>query len=456
MYKKLFILATFCLSFCAFCEEEKESQEIRVQLATDNILSPLYLGKISSSTSSLDRQYVQQLEAILQFDLNYNGQTKVVPRNEQKEIVLLDSDCQKAFDPILWKKHGVAFVVKGTITGKTLSVYAFSAQTGSLKHFKDIALSGSLAQDRRQIHKAADAVHRSFFATAPISNTRILYSVQAKNAQNEGSDWTSEIWECDWDGGNARQVTKENSYCVSPVILPSSPQTSSDRFLYVSYKLGQPKIYLATLKEGIGKRLIDLKGNQLLPAVSPQRDKMAFICDAAGRTDLFIQPFHPERGEIGKPIQLFSYPRSTQASPTFSPNGSKVAFVSDKDGAPRIYVIPSEVGEKRANAELITKQNKESSCPAWSPDGTKLAYSAKTNAIRQIWIYDFASGEERQLTAGPGNKENPCWAPDSIHIVFNSTDPSSSELYLVNLNQPEAVKISQGPGKKHYPTWGTR
>jgi TolB protein len=130
--------------------------------------------------------------------------------------------------------------------------------------------------------------------------------------------------------------------------------------------------------------------------------------------------------------------------------------VSDKDGAPRVYIIPSKQGQRRAEPVLITKQNSESSCPSWSPDGTKLAYSAKTKGVRQIWIYDFESGEERQLTFGPGNKENPCWAPNGLHLVFNSTDASSSELYIVNLNQPEALKITRGSGKKHYPSWGVR
>jgi len=48
-----------------------------------------------------------------------------------------------------------------------------------------------------------------------------------------------------------------------------------------------------------------------------------------------FQEFHPETGGVGKPVQLFSFPKATQASPTFSPDGSRVAFVSDKDGSPR-------------------------------------------------------------------------------------------------------------------------
>jgi len=184
---------------------------------------------------------------------------------------------------------------------------------------------------------------------------------------------------------------------------------------------------------------------------------LAFISDATGRADLFIQKLDASGMLVGKPQQLFSYPGSTQASPTFSPDGSKIAFVSDKDGTPRIYIIPSEItNNKRAKPVLLTKQNKENTCPNWSPDGKKIAYSAKTNGVRQIWIYDFEAEQELQLTTGPGNKENPCWAPDSLHLVFNSTDPDSTELYLVNLNQPEAVQITKGPGKKHYPTWGIK
>ncbi len=398
--------------------------EIRIQLATENRLAPIHLREIQSSDSSFSPAYLKQLDAVLRFDMSYSGYT--VP-------VSLDSRAP--------------YALSGAVKAKKLTLTL--AQGASTKQFKEIPLSGSLDIDRRQIHKVSDAIMKHLFTANGVASSKLLYAIQSQ----ENNTWISEIWESDWDGGNLAQVTREKSYCVSPVFIPAKPGFVSNRFLYVSYKLGQPKIYLASVNEGTGKRVVDLKGNQLLPAVSPERNKIAFICDAAGRTDLFIQSINPEKGEMGKPVQLFSFPRSTQASPTFSPDGSKIAFVSDKDGSPRIYIIPTTVTKQRAQATLITKQNSESSCPSWSPDGTKLAYSAKTKGIRQIWIYDFEAGEERQLTDGPGNKENPCWASDSLHLVFNSTDASSSEIFLVNLNQPDAVKITRGGGKKHYPTW---
>ncbi len=447
------IFTLLCVSaYSLSAQEIPTSQEIRVHLSTDSPLAPIYVSRLKADATDFDANFINQIDTLLQYDLNYNGKTRVAQRAPAKEQQLLQKDKMAAFNMVKWKEFGIPYVVVGHINNHSLNVSLFITETGSLKHFQDIPLTGDMLQDRRQIHRLADGIYKALFQTDGIAATRILYAVQHKNPKADGSQWVSEIWECDWDGASARQITKEGSYSVSPVALPHK----SDKFLYVSYKLGQPKIYLASTHEGVGKKIVDLRGNQLLPAVSPRRDKIAFICDAGGRTDLFLQAFNPEKGEVGKPVQLFSYPHSTQASPTFSPDGQKLAFVSDKDGSPRIYVIATNQIGKRPAPVLITKQNSESSCPSWSPDGSKLAYSAKTNGVRQIWIYDFETKEEKQLTSGSGHKENPSWAQDSLHLVFNSTDASSSELYVINLNQPEAVKISKGPGKKHFPTWGTK
>lgn len=449
MYKLLRLCALIFVSSLCFAADD----EIRVHLSSNNPLTSVYVSRLYAEESPFDSAYVNQLDTTLQYDLNHNGTTKALGRSQEKEEILLQKDPKSAFRTETWQDFGIPYVIRGVISGNVLNVSVFSTQNSSLKHFGDIQLTGQMNNDRKQIHKLADAIHKALFNQDGVANSRILYSIQMKNQKSDTTDWVAEIWECEWDGSNPRQITRENSYSVTPVAIPSKP----DRFLYVSYKQGQPKIYIANAKEGRGHRLIELRGNQLLPAISPKRDKVAFICDAGGRTDLFVQPFHPDKGLVGKPVQLFSYPRSTQASPTFSPDGSRIAFVSDKDGSPRIYLIPTSTNSsRRPNPVLLTKQNGESTCPAWSPDGTKIAYSAKTNGVRQIWIYDFDSRSERQLTVGPGNKENPAWAPNSTHIVFNSTEGASSDLYVVNLNQPEAIKITKGPGKKHYPTWATQ
>lgn len=434
------IFAVFLFSFAV----AESPQEIRVQLKTECALTPIYLSSIEVVNSPFPAAYAKDLEKVFSYDFKYNGKTVALEKSIEK-------DKQIKLKQI--KEIGSVYAIFFLVQGKELSATVMNAKTNSAKTYSNIQLTGSLSEDRRKVHHLSDQIFKDLFHSEGIARSRLLYSYQQKDAAGQ---WISEIVECDWDGENMTFLTQEGSYCINPIPIPKGQQFQKDCFLYVSYKAGQPKIFIASKGEGKGKRVVDIRGNQMLPTISKQRDKIAFICDASGRTDLFVQSLDPETGKTSTPKQLFSYPRSSQGSPTFSPDGSRVAFVSDKDGSPRIYIIPSEAKKTRSTAQLLTKKNKENTCPSWSPDGTKLAYSAKTEGTRQIWIYDFETGEERQLTAGPGNKENPSWAPNSLHLVFNSTDDTYSDLYVVNIYQPDAVKITKGPGKKHYPAWGSR
>jgi TolB protein len=261
------------------------------------------------------------------------------------------------------------------------------------------------------------------------------------------------------DGYGAHRVIADNHICLSPTFLPPSPNKKPDGYMLVSYRSGPPKIFWGHFGDSQIQRLSTLPGNQFHPALSPQRDRIAFICDAAGRPDLFVQGFSPDRGVIGKARQLFTSSNGVQASPTFSPDGRKIAFVSDQDGCQRIYVLeipPPGTPLKEIRPTVLTRRHRENTAPAWSPDGRYLAYCAKVDGVRQIWIYDFSTQEEKPLTSGPQHKENPSWAPDSLHLVFNSASHRRSELFIANLHEEGAVRISQGSGLKRFPAWEPR
>jgi len=424
--KQLFFF--LCLIPILVCAEEP----LEVRLATEVQLIPIYMSRVKGDGKDLNIPYYAELDKILRFDLNQNGSTFTRPVTEERE-----------------KKQNlnVYFVIETTITGKTLQTKIYDIEEMAEYKIDGIQLQGTLSADRTLIHELADALHEELFGVKGIASTRILYT----NKEGE----TGEIWVTDYDGANARQLTSQNALCVTPAFIPPRSGMRSRDYFYVSYATGQPKIFHATLDGGNGQRVTTLRGNQLMPQLSRQRDKLVFISDAAGNPDVFLHQFDPQRGALGKPRQIYAVPYATQASPVFNPEGSKIAFVSNKDGRARIYTmeIPKE-GQtlKDIHPKLLVKQNRSCTAPSWSPDGTKIAYTSRVDWTRQIWVYDLMTGIDKQVTQGPGNKENPTWAPNSVHLAYND----AHNIFMINIHQLQPVQLTHGRSEKKFPSWEQR
>jgi TolB protein len=396
-----FLFLTFAFLF---------ADEVVVFLQTESDVKPLYL------------QMQHPLRQVLSKDLALGGYVSVMPERKLPEKDVL----QKGY----WRREKVPFIVEVKLLQDKFHASVLNMEKGTIKNYPPFTPSKSM------IHRLSDQIYKDLFGIDGVASKKLLFS------KKKGKH--SEIYVSDYNGENLEPLTFENHYCVTPCFEPfGKNEKEQGSFLFVSYKLGQSKIFKGSLQTKKVELAFDFRGSQVLPAISKDGSKIAFISDAAGRPDLFIY----SNGVIK---QLYTAPRSTQASPTFDPTGTRLAFVSDKDGSPRIYKI--DIANPKKSIQMLTKKNRENTSPCWSSDGKKIAYSAKVEGVRQIWCYDFESGEEFPLTTGPGNKENPCWAPNSMHLVYNIEDGQEGQIYLINLKQKIPLKLIEG----RFPSWENR
>ena len=107
--------------------------------------------------------------------------------------------------------------------------------------------SANAADARRLAHKVADAIVLAITGKPGIASTRIALVGTASGKK--------EIYLCDADGANLRQLTGDSSICLSPRWSPDG-----GKLLYVSYRSGFPDVYLADLYKGSTRRLASYPG----------------------------------------------------------------------------------------------------------------------------------------------------------------------------------------------------
>lgn len=402
---------------------------LEVLLPTKPLVKRLYIRKMEEK-----KDYLESLCQVLRFDLDLVGAVEPVVDLEKEE------------------NSSFSYLLSMQILENQLVVCVTDLENQMVRKFAPVALDYDLKEDRRKIHLLSDRIHKEILDVEGISSCRILYTQREVNSDKTGLPWISEVWICDSDGENARQLTHLQGYCLSPGFVLGPMQ--GRQFFYVYHNEGQSKIYKAFFNDpSNASLLISMRGNQLLPSMSKGGRHIAFIADLAGRPDLFLQSFDSKGLLIGKPKQIYSSPKATQASPNFSPDGKKIAFVSDKEGVPRIYLLDLE--NHQLKPRLITRKYRDNSGPSWSFDGKKIAYSAKVDGVRQICFFDLEKEEEIVLTTGSQMKENPSWALDSLHLLYN-TEGETSELYVMDLIRKKSIQISKGKGQKRFGCWEVR
>ncbi|MCG8633581.1 MAG: Tol-Pal system beta propeller repeat protein TolB [Desulfobacterales bacterium] len=292
--------------------------------------------------------------------------------------------------------------------------------------------SGKSNQIRQMIHMFCSEISHKLTGNYGVFNSKISFVSTVKG--------NKEIFICDFDGYNPKQITHHKSISLSPV------RSHDGKWMaYVSYAKGKPDIFIKNIKENRGA-IVNYDGMNIAPDWMPGQLKLAATLSFSGNQEIYLLT---RKGEI---IKRITKSWGVNVSPKFSPDGKKIAFTSSRGGNPQIYVQDLASGE----VNRVTFTGKYNTSPAWSPDGSKIAYVGIEKNKINIFVISLESGTgvPVQLTTDQGDNEDPTWSPDGSLIAFKSTREGGRErLYVMTAAGTDQRRLLTLKGKQSQPHW---
>ncbi len=316
-----------------------------------------------------------------------------------------------------------------TSTGAELNVAGSCVSAGQLKADCQVYKVSSRQRLLGKSYKAGSSDARGL---AHRVADEIIYAVTGKKGMAAGkiamvSNRTGrkELYVCDMDGKNVRQITKDRSIVVGPGWTPDAKN-----IVYTSYKRGYPNVYMT----GRGKPLSSHGGLNASGAVSPDGRRLALILSRDGNPELYIKSLR-----TGLLKRLTRTRLGNEASPCWSPDGNHIAYVSDTSGSPQVYIISRNGGR----AQRLTSTGSENVAPDWGENGY-IAFSSRIGGRYRIAMANPAAKSLRVLETDWADYEDPSWAPDGRHIVCSRTASYRSSIYLLDTLEDSPVALLSG------------
>jgi len=335
-----------------------------------------------------------------------------------------------------WSSLNADFLVKGaaTVSGGQVSVEALMFDVAQQRRMFGTRFSGGPGDVEQMARRFADSVLKAVTGIQGPFDTRIGF-VSTRGGRFK------EVYVASLDGGGLFQVTDNPTINLFPKFAHSAASV-----LYLSYKSGEPALYLFDVAGRTEIRIGSPHGNVIGGALSPDGSRIAAAIENGGQTNLFLL----ERS--GQEIRQLTEGHGINVNPAFSADGQQLAFTSDRSGTPQIYVMSLGGGAARR----VTYKGDYNTSPSFSPDGKWIAYQGRSGGFN-IFIVPAAAGQPVQLPTA-GSSQSPCWSPDGRYLIFSSNSGGHERLYLMQVNtQSQTGKVisalMEDEGNDSSPTW---
>lgn len=410
----------------------------------------------SIKATNVAREGFKELNKLLEYSGYFNIISKAayvgIDTNSSKISQESDSKLSGGLEGLAinqWKVLGIDSLIVGNlfldngqlkIKLRAIDIVKQKLLVGRIYSFNNI---------QKVIRRFADLVLKEYTGLPGIFSSSIVFIGRRTKKS------AKQVFVCDFDGSNLKQITRENSPHVSPSFSPDGRYIT-----YTSFEDRNPDIFIYDRNTGRKTKLTRTKGLNSGANWSPNGKVIAFSGSVNGNVDIYTV-------NIGnyKNRQYLIRGTGLDVDPTFSPDGNSIAFVSGRYGNPHIFLAKlAWKNDQTVNVlsdSRLTYAGWYNATPTWSPDSKKIAFAGYDKDIDRFDIFIMnADGKKiERLTLKSGDNESPSFSPNGQLIAFQSNRLGSqnvkaqAQIFIMNRNGTNQRKLDLGLYEAQTPTW---
>ena len=364
-----------------------------------------------------DAQLAQLLPDIIKSNLERSGLFRILP---ERSYIQESASLQQQPRFAEWRAVNAQALVAGKIA--QIAPGEFRVEYRLWDVFAQTQMNGMAynltAQNARRIaHIISDDIYKRITGEDGYFDSRVVYISESGAGKNR----VKRLAIMDQDGANHKYLTDGRDLVLTPRFSPNEQMIT-----YLSFRDGQPRVYIYDLNTGRQQILGDFPGMTFAPRFSPNGQSVVMSLARSGKTDIYRLDLASRQR-----TQLTNTP-GIDTAPSYSPDGRQIVFESDRGGSQQIYVMNAD----GSNPTRITFGQGRYANPVWSPRGDLIAFTRMFQGKFYIGVIRPDGRGERLITTAY-HVEGPTWAPNGRYLAYFKETPARNgrvaKLYSIDL-----------------------
>ena len=373
-------------------------------------------------------EQAKQLTAIIENDLRFSGQFKIIPPV---------NSAVESPDISTWRQAGADSVLTGhiiSIGGNRYDVnfeLLDAAAHGKLLLAKSYQASNN---DLRALaHHISDEIYQKLTGERGIFSTRIAYIVVQRSG--EKARYSLEV--ADVDGYGPQSLLVSSEPIMSPTWSPDGRQIA-----YVSFEKKRAQIFTVSVENGKRRLLTDFPGINGAPSWAPNGREMAVVLSKGGSPKVYKVDLSD-----GSMKQL-TFGEAIDTEPRYSPDGQSLLFTSGRGGKPQVYRLSLADGK----ITRMTFEGNYNARASYTPNQKSIIMLHRGDKNFNIGVQNLETGQLTQLTFSSFD-ESPSISPNGRLILYATHHNDKGVLAIVSIDGHVQMKLPSREGDVQEPTW---